>query len=379
MMNLASNDKDVEAQGENATVDDNEDDSPCKISTTSSYIANLPDDCLNRIFKCLETKDDRKSIGLTCRQWLHIQNDNHESLWYRHPNDPDYILPKFSPEIFPKVLCKLLTRFQNLKCLSLRGHPEITDLVTLQSQFCRSIIQNLCLDLCLEYSDTELSLMFSWLPRLTLISLKFCHVTDEGLYALAECCSSLQTVNLSYCQSITDSGISFLLQNCHELDSLSIRSCSSVTGIGFLGCAQNLTHVDAGDCKLKPEGIEAIVSGGGIECLNVSPAYRNFAKVIGEGCINTEAVMTISKGCPLLKELNLANCKMVELEGWLAIGRNCKNLELLTVCGCKLCDLGLQALCNGCNKLCMLYVGYDNCCSSSALEFFKCERPYVIW
>ncbi|KAI3842907.1 hypothetical protein MKW92_014670, partial [Papaver armeniacum] len=135
----------------------------------------------------------------------------------------------------------------------------------------------------------------------------------------------------------------FLLQNCRKLRSLRISSCIKITGIGFLDCPKTLTRFEANMCKLKPEGMKAVVCGGGLEHLS----FYELAKA-GEGSINTEAVVTISKGCPLLKKLYLTNCKNVELEGWEAIGRNCKNLEILGVRGCrKLCDEGLQALCNG--------------------------------
>ncbi|KAI3951816.1 hypothetical protein MKW92_009214 [Papaver armeniacum] len=336
-------------------------------------INNLHGDCLNLIFKRLETKKDSDSFGLTCRQWLRIQNDNYESLWNaRH--DLHYLLPKFSRESLPSVLSKLLIRFQNIKSLSLMWLPEITDYFSLESQFSESKIQKLSLDQCHRYSDAELSSMFSLFPRLTFISLKFSQIADKGLEVLAKSCSSLETINLSRCCSVTDSGISFLLQNCLQLRSLYIYSCSSISGVGFLGCPKTLSHVSVGGCKLKPEGIEAIVSGGGIEVLGLSTPYN---KQTG---INTEAVVKISKSCPLLKELDLEDCE-VEFEGWEAIAQNCTNLELLNVCGCrKLCDLGLQTLSNGCNKLSRLYVDVDhvNNWSRSAIDLFRSRKPNVM-
>ncbi|KAI3937237.1 hypothetical protein MKW92_051286 [Papaver armeniacum] len=116
--------------------------------------------------------------------------------------------------------------------------------------------------------------------------------------------------------------INFLLQNCCKLRSLIIDSCSSLTGIGFLGCPKTLTHVYARRCKLIPEGIEEIVSGGGLEDLDLSAKASEV-----RGSTNTEAVITISKRCPLLKKLYLLNCEGIEIKGWEAIGRNCKNLE----------------------------------------------------
>ncbi|MCL7037965.1 hypothetical protein MKW94_029446 [Papaver nudicaule] len=356
---------------EGANDDGNDDDRPRKISRT-----DLPCDCLNLIFKCLETRDDRNSFGLTCHYWLHIQNINHESLWYRYGYGSDKF-PEISREIFSVVFCKLLTRFQHLKCLSLTGHPKITDSGLSKPPFYESELQCLRLDYCSEYSNVELSLMFSWFPRLIDASLKCCSITDKGLEALAKCCSSLETVELSWCHSITDSGISSLFQKCVNLGSLRVRYCSKITGIGFLECQKSLTYVNAVGCKLQPEGIKAIVGGGGLEELILAPPY---GWVNGrEDSINTEAVVTIAKGCPLLKTLILPNCDELGLEGWEAIGRYCKNMKSLYVRGCRsLCDLGLQALSNGCNKLSSLVLYQENCCSSSALEVFKLEKPGVL-
>ncbi|XP_026384856.1 F-box/LRR-repeat protein 12-like [Papaver somniferum] len=190
-------------------------------------------------------------------------------------------------------------------------------------------------------------------------------ITDKGLEALAKCCS--ETVDLSGSDSITDSGISFLIKNCSKLDTLSIRFCRKISGIGFLGCPQTLTNLEAKGCRFIPEGISAIVSGGGLECLSFSS-------------VNNEEVWILSKGCPLLKKLDLSNCEDIELQGWEAIGRNCKNLEHLYVYRCKkLSDLGLEALGNGCDKLSKIFVGDENSCSSSGLEIFKRKKPDVMF
>ncbi|MCL7025339.1 hypothetical protein MKW94_004038 [Papaver nudicaule] len=307
---------------------------PRKIRRISySYnITNLPGDCLNLIFKCLGNKDNRDSFGLTCRHLLHIQNNYQESLWWSY-SDEAHNYPRISPDSFPNVLCKLLIRFQLLKYLSFNGRLKITDFARLQPHSFGSNVQYLCIDDCSEYSDIELSIIFSWFPRLKDLDLRFSQITDVGLEALAKCCSSLEKVNLYECHLITDSGIS--------------------------------------GCKLEPEGINAIVSCGRLKYLSL----YDLAKV-EEGFINSEAVMMISKGCPLLKTLNLSYCKGIELEGWEAIGRNCKNLQHLTVYGCnKFCDQGLQALRIGCNKLSKLCVDNGISCSSSAIELFKHKRP----
>ncbi|XP_026443770.1 F-box/LRR-repeat protein 12-like [Papaver somniferum] len=286
-------------QGTNNNNDGIEDDGrPCETLRTSY----LPDDCLNLIIKCLKTRD-RNSFGLTCRQWLNIQNNNQEFLAFRGRKKDGRTSVDDS---FPIVLYKLLSRFQHLKYLSLSRSPKITDSVTSKPPFCfESKVQDLRLCYCIKYSDIELSIMFSWFPRLRYISLSRSYITDKGLEALARCCSSLKQVQLWGCQFITDSGIRFLLQNCRELHSLCIGCCTKITGIGFLNYPKTLTRLEASQCRFKSQGVKAIVSGGGIEHLCLLAPY--------EASINTEALVTISKGCPLLKELILENCENVKL------------------------------------------------------------------
>ncbi|KAI3924967.1 hypothetical protein MKW92_035799 [Papaver armeniacum] len=415
---------------------------PCENILSITY---LPDECLELIYQSITFGADHSSFGLVCRQWLQIQNNNHESLW--DLDDSKCSLrksPKTSPEIFSKILCKLLTRFQHLKRLSLSGLPEVTDYVTSQSQLFGSKVQHLCLKFS-EYPDNNLSLIFSSFPRLTSVCLSSSLITDKGLEILAKCCGSLEKVDLNNCrkvtdrgleslaksclanycaslkkvdlrcckkitdkglevlakscaslenvdlidcQGITDSGISFLMQNCSKIHSLGVSYCDNVTGIGFVGCRKTLTHVDARFMRiLTTEGIKAIVSGGGIQSLSLSG-----------NAVNNEAVITISKGCPLLKSLQLNSCHEVQLEGWKAIGLYCRNLVDLHVVECRnlcdqglkalnlktiyifrcqnFCDQGLESLCYGCNKLSYLFL--DSWKQSEyARKIFKRERRHV--
>lgn len=84
----------------------------------TSSVTNLPDECLELVYQSITFGADHSSFGLVCRQWLHIQNNNHDSLWDLYKSKCSFRKSsKTSPEIFSKILCKLLIRFQNLKRL----------------------------------------------------------------------------------------------------------------------------------------------------------------------------------------------------------------------------------------------------------------------
>ncbi|XP_026444482.1 F-box/LRR-repeat protein 12-like [Papaver somniferum] len=366
------------------------------IAATS--IMNLPDDCLLHIFQGLDSSIDRDSFGLSCHRWLHIQNTSRRSLQF-NSSLTQYTRSTVSqrrPNISSFNVCKLLTRFQQLSSLSLSGCSELPDSSLSQLQFFGSNLQILNLDCCFRISDTGFCLIATGCPNLKSIGLYRCNITDIGLIAVVKSCSSLQRINLSYCTSISDQGIGFLSQECRQLRSVSISHCRSVTGTGFIGCSETLIHVEADSCKLEPDGISGLVSAGGLEHLNLSDLswciHGDGLARIGQGsavnlrvlnlrmCRNAtdEAIMMISKGCPILQEWSLAFCHGITLTGWVTIGSNCHNLEVLHVNRCRnLCDRGLQALRDGCKCRSRLHMNHCGLVSQLAIESFKCRRGSV--
>lgn len=360
-------------------------------------IMHLPDDCLSLIFHHLSSTFDRQSFGLTCRRWLHIQNLNRKSLQFQCSftilNPSSLSMKPFCIQTF-HVHC-LLSRFQHLESLSLSGCTEITDSGLTQLQSYGSNLQNLHLDCCFNITDYGLSLIASGCPLLMIISFYRClNITDRGLEILASGCMSLKHVNLSYCSRISDKGLKALTQGCRQLQAVKISHCESITGVGFKGCSETLAYVEADSCKLKPEGVMGIVSGGGIQyldvsCLSWTPfgdpmagiGFSTNLKILNFRMCRTvcdASIIAIAKGCKLLQQWNLALCHEVKLSGWQAIGLNCQNLERLHVNRCRnLCDLGLQSIRNGCKSLTILYMSGCSRLSSTAIEIFKCYRADV--
>ncbi|XP_026384590.1 F-box/LRR-repeat protein 12-like [Papaver somniferum] len=254
----------------------------------------------------------------------------------------------------------------SLEKVDLRNCGKITDKgLEVLAKSCVYLVE-IDLGECQRVTDKGLEGLSKYCASLEKADIRCCKkITDKGLEVLAKSCASLENVDLTDCQGITDSGISFLIQNCSSIHSLGVSDCGYVTGTGFVGCPKTLTKVDATNMfKLTTEGIKAIVSGGGIQSLSLSG-----------NAINNEAVITISKSCPLLKSLQLKSCHEVQLEGWKAIGLYCRNLVDLHVVECRnLCDQGLKALCYGCNKLCYLFVDRW---SYFTVKLFKRERPDV--
>ncbi|KAK7395585.1 hypothetical protein VNO78_16147 [Psophocarpus tetragonolobus] len=357
---------------------------------------NFSDDCLSIIFYGLDNCIDHDSFGLTCHRWLHLQDFNRRSLQFECSTT--ILRPSSSPtngDIHTFQLHRLLRRFQHLKSLSLSNCSELSDSGLTRLLSYGSNLQKLNLSCCLKVTDYGLSLVASGCPSLISISLYRCpSITDKGLETLASGCLSMKDVNISYCSQISDKGLKAVTHWCHQLHAINISHCEGISGVGFEGCSNTLAYVEAESCKLNPEGVIAIVSGGGLEYLDVSSlswsilgdslpgiSFASHLKILNFRLCRTvsdTSVVAIAKGCPLLEEWNLALCHEVRLPGWQAVGLNCKNLKRLHVNRChNLCDNGLQALREGCKNLSILYLNGCVRLTSVALELFKFHRADV--
>lgn len=364
----------------------------------SGYIMQLPDDCLLFIFQYLDCGSDRESFGLTCRRWLQIQNINRRSLQFQCSFTMLNIssLSQNNTQISTFQLSRLLNRFQNLESLSLSGCTELPDSGLALLPRHGSKLQSLHLDCCFMITANGLSSVASGCSSLVILSLYRCNVTDYGLEALSNSCLALEDLNLSYCSRISDYGVRAISQNCRHLRAIRISYCRNLTGAGFQGCSQTLTYLEADSCRLEPNGIRSILSGGGLEYLSV-PNLTWCPRVDGQVAISVgfaaklrvlnfrfsrtigdAIIMAIAKGCPSLQEWNLAICHEVKIAGWESIASHCHNLKTLHVNRCRnLCDSGLQALRKGCKRLSVLYITRCSQISVVALEIFKLARGNV--
>lgn len=361
-------------------------------------ITHLPDDCLSFIFQRLDNVADHDSFGLTCHRLLNIQNISRRSLQFQcslavlNPSS----LSQTNLDVNSYHLHRLLIRFQWLEHLSLSGCTVLNDSSLASLRFPGARLHSLYLDCCFGISDDGIFTIASFCPNLRVVSLYRCNISDIGLETLARASLPLKCVNLSCCPLVTDFGIKALSQACLQLESVKISNCTSITGVGFNGCSPTLGFVDAESCQLEPKGITGIISGGGIEFLNISGVscyiHKDGLVPIGSGIasklrilnlrmcrtVGDESIEAIAKGCPMLQEWNLALCHEVKVLGWVAIGKWCCNLKKLHVNRCRnLCDQGLLALRCGCMNLQILYMNGNARLTPTAIEMFRLHRADI--
>ncbi|PWA99203.1 RNI-like superfamily protein [Artemisia annua] len=378
------------------TNEDEECDVGHKRISNSCSITHLPSDALYLIFDKLKSCRDKRSFGLTCRTFLAIQNSSCKCLKLGCSMRSNCSKHAMLDETI--IAEKLFKRFTQFQSLSLGTCLKVSDSrLTALLKYC-SNLRSLYLDNSYHFTNVGLTSIASCCPLLSIISLSRCSIRDSGLEILAKSCKSLKEVNISGCIRITDCGIWSLIENCNQLRALNISGCDEIVGRSFQVFSSTLTCLEAKYCAFNFIAVGRILSGGGLEYLNLSSLRHKLfnwgpgLESIGLGFaanlkilvmqmgdfVDDHVIMEISKGCPLLQEWNLSRCNKVRIAGWESIGLNCKNLERLHVNECEnLCDIGLLALGNGCKHLSMICMKNCGQVTTTGIQHFQSQRVGV--
>ncbi|KAL6295418.1 hypothetical protein ACE6H2_003560 [Prunus campanulata] len=130
-----------------------------------------------------------------------------------------------------------LARFcKNLETLIIGGCRDISDAsIKLLAISCKSNLQNLRMDWCLNITDSSLSCILAQCRNLKALDIGCCEeVTDAAFQGLngGENELGLKVLKVSNCPKITVTGIGMLLDKCDSLEYLDVRSCPHITKAG---------------------------------------------------------------------------------------------------------------------------------------------------
>ncbi|KAM0061321.1 putative leucine-rich repeat domain superfamily, F-box-like domain superfamily [Helianthus debilis subsp. tardiflorus] len=107
------------------------------------------------------------------------------------------------------------------------------------------------LGICLNITDEGLIFIGNGCKKLIELDLyRSIGLTDKGISAVARRCTSLEMINISYCENITDSSL-ISLSNCCKLNTLESRGCPLITSSGLKSIAircKQLTKLDIKKC-----------------------------------------------------------------------------------------------------------------------------------
>uniref|UniRef100_A0A0A9EI18 F-box/LRR-repeat protein 15-like leucin rich repeat domain-containing protein n=1 Tax=Arundo donax TaxID=35708 RepID=A0A0A9EI18_ARUDO len=354
-----------------------------------NYISYLSDDCLLSVFNKLESELDRNAFGLTCNNWFKVRNIGRKSLTFHCSFNPT--VDKEHAKYIPKILA----HSPHLNRISLSGLTELPDSALYTLGMSGSSLRSLSLYCCSGITDDGLAQMVIGCPNLVIVELQSCfNITDLGLESHSKGCHALKSLNLGSCMAISDRGISAVFSNCSNICTLIITGCRCLSGVGFRRCSSTLCYLEAESCMLSPDGLLDVVSGGGIEYLNLHKLGSS-AGLDGLGSLafakrlcflnlrmcrylTDDSVAAIANGCPLIEEWNLAVCHGVHLPGWSAIGLHCNKLRVLHVNHCRnICNEGLLALGDGCSRLEVLHMNGCVKITNNGLALFSIARPNI--
>lgn len=128
---------------------------------------------------------------------------------------------------------------------------------------------------------------------------KGCYAGDHGLAAVGECCKQLEDLNLRFCEGLSDRGlIELAIHGGRTLKSLGVAACAKITDVSLEAVGSH--------CR-------------SLETLSLDSEF-----------INNKGVLSVAKGCRLLKVLKL-QCINVTDEALEAVGVFCSSLELLAL------------------------------------------------
>ena len=150
-------------------------------------------------------------------------------------------------------------------------------------------------------------------------------ITDAGITAICNECTSLQSINLWYCSDITDVSI-IALAKCGRLECVKLGECTNVTsdGIDALtnGHGGTLKTLDLSQCTALTPSISIDHISKRCEKLQVLS--------LREIEVNDNDVYTLSYYCSFLTHLDLSNCKNITDASlqYLACMRSLRQLDL---------------------------------------------------
>lgn len=272
------------------------------------------------------------------------------------------------------------------------------------------------------YTDTVISTLAHGCRQLECIILNHFNIvehedmeeiTDEGIYALAQCCPKLQIIDLTGCRLVTDTGIQAIAQGCPFLKILCARDASRVTGASLVALGDGCHHLEeigfsekstftntdfhflitqcpklrTVDCHMHTLCKQLVASG----CPNLQYISLHddvHCALIGGGCHRLEVVeisqvvtdvglKALARGSPLLTDIRV--CGGVTDEGLSVLAQCCPLLHTIDLSGCsEVTDAGLLAIAQWCPSLKTIYLN-DTYVSIAAVNVLIASCPRLMF
>lgn len=184
--------------------------------------------------------------------------------------------------------------------------------------------------------DGGLRIIAASLDRLESLDLTGCiGVTDRGLSQIAHCCTKLKILKLGGCYKIGESGVwaFYELENCRDLEEIELMGCTNLSNRALLTISKrcpSLRNINISECPcIQDKGIHKLIT--------VNNKIVSFSASRCGRAINDEVASHIIQNLNQhLVKLDLSYCQLNEFVT-IQIA-SCSNLKSLNVSGCRIDD-----------------------------------------
>ncbi|KAM5173064.1 F-box and leucine-rich repeat protein 13 [Mantella aurantiaca] len=347
-------------------------------------VSQLPQKAILKIFAFMDLIDLARSAQV-CRSWKIIAQNS--SLW----NSIDFssvkhrIQDKFVMTILrkcrPYVIRLNLRRCSSLLWSTFKGIGD-----------CKNL-QDLNLSECPNLNDEAMKVIIEGCPTLLYLNLSHTEITNATLRVMSRYLLNLQYLSLAYSRKFTDKGLQYLGsgKGCHKIIYLDLSGCTQISIDGFkhiaAGCG-SLQHLKINDMfTLTDSCLIALLE----KCHNLasvsllgSPhlsdaAFKVLAhgkklvkiRIEGNNRITDTSIKAISRSCPSLNHIYLADCQKITDISLKAIS-SLKNITVLNVADCiRISDPGVRQVLEGPSGIKIKELNLTNCLRVSDLSLLR--------
>jgi F-box and leucine-rich repeat protein 2/20 len=164
--------------------------------------------------------------------------------------------------------------------------------------------------------------------------------------------NSLHTIHLSN-NDITDTGLLMIAQGCSQLEDITLSYCKRITDKGLLALAVHLPGITS----ISLSHLFEAGSFGVFAMASLCPALQTFyfyeigLKTDDSVAVN-DSIMAMARGCPKLQTMSLANSQWVSDQSVAFLAERCKELRSVCLHGCnRVTDETIKAIANSCPDL----------------------------
>uniref|UniRef100_A0A453HVT7 F-box domain-containing protein n=1 Tax=Aegilops tauschii subsp. strangulata TaxID=200361 RepID=A0A453HVT7_AEGTS len=224
-------------------------------------------------------------------------------------------------------------------------------------------LEKLSLVWCSAISSTGLVRVAENCKKLASLDIQACYIGDPGLVAIGEGCNLLNNLSLRFVEGATDEGLIGLIKSCGQsLLSLGIANCAWMTDASLRAVGSHCPNLEILSLEselVKNEGVISIAKGCRL--------LKNLKlQCIGAG---DEALEAIGSCCSLLEILSLNNFERFTDRSLSSIAKGCKNLTDLVLNDCLLLtDRSLEFVARSCKKIARLKINGCQNMETAALE-----------